>query len=489
MSMCYACFSPNMEMFVPPPHSAKLEIWDTDTCPLRREFHVLDGLFRVVFSPDGKLLASGSEGGKIYIWNVTSLSLEKIIRDHTCLITFIKFSHDSQTFVSVSSDGLLRIWNTITWSVIPTIDGHSSRRLDPMAGVMSVTNDCKLLAFVSGTIQIWDMARSFMEHQVDKPRAEIAFPLIFSEDLKRPSLVSMYECRTLTVRNTSTGMIEKSLELEGFRSRLVGWSHDLSMFAWISERDTIKLGELSSQETKQVLKNQEGEIKRVIFSFDCKYVAFISHRRPNIAIWSVGTGQLLLSIANENQEPEFVTFSHDSRYFAATYLSEVKIWDIGNPPGTAPVKETLSRPQELAGALAFSPNSRLLAVAQGHENHPLDLCIRIWDTSTMTLRETIMTDIVAESLSFNSDASFIKTGRYCLAVRSNDPDCAHAEGGLVTKAKCLGFYLSNDFSWIELHGKKMGYVPADYRKDIDRRHDLCYISERSSPICHNNRLP
>ncbi|KAJ5368806.1 uncharacterized protein N7496_008566 [Penicillium cataractarum] len=430
MTGSFVCFSPNMKMFVPPPENTEIEIWDTDTCSVHQKFHVSDEISKIVFSPDGKLLASGSEGGTICIWNVTSFSLEKTIRDHTSQITFLKFSHDSQTFVSLYFDGRLRIWNTITWSVISTIDGHSSRRFDPMLRVISVTNDCKLLAFVSGTIQIWDMARSLMEHQVDEPRGEVPCPPIFSEDLKRSSLVWIYGGQLTFVRNTSTGTIEKIIELEDCESRIVGWSHDLSMFAWISECDTVKLGELSSEEAKQVLTHQEGIIKGVTFSFDCKYVAFTSDKRPTITIWSVGTGQLLLSIANEHQEPRFVTFSHDSGYLAATYPSEVKIWDIGNPPGIAPVKETLSRPQELAGALTFSHDSRLLAVAHGHADRPLDFCIRILDTSTMIVRETIMTDIVAESLSFNSDASFIKTGRYCLAVRSNDPDCAHAGGTL-----------------------------------------------------------
>ena len=29
----------------------------------------------------------------------------------------------------------------------------------------------------------------------------------------------------------------------------------------------------------------------------------------------------------------------------------------------------------------------------------------------------------------------------------------------------LGFYLSSDFSWIELQGKKMVYIPGDYRRN------------------------
>lgn len=482
-----ACFSPNLNVFVPPPRNGKIELRDTDTHSLRQTFCTGDELSKIAFSPEGEFLASGSEDGTIRIWNVMSPSLERTIRDHTKRIVFIQFSHDSQKFISVSSDGLIYVRDTITWSVIPTIDGQYSRRINP--GVMSVSNDCKLLAFASGTIQIWDRARSPLEHQVDRPLNErSSLPIssenlnpILSEDLKRSFLVSRFGSRTLTIRNTFTGAIEREFELEHFGHLLVGWSHNLSMFAWIPESDTIKIGEISSGQTKQVFKHQEGGIKRAIFSSDCKHVAFISRKRATITIWNVVTGQKLLPIPEKHQEPKFVVFSHDSRYLAAAYPSEVKIWDLGKPIGTVPVKETLSKPLVWAGALAFSHDSRLLAVAQGNEFFHCDLSIRIWDTSTMMLRETITTDTIAKSLSFSSDGSFLKSDRCCISVRSNEPGFTPTGEDIRMRAKRVGFYLSDDFSWIELHGKKMVYIPVEYRKNLDHTGNFFAISRSDHP--------
>jgi WD40 repeat protein len=486
-----ACFSPNLNVFVPPPRNGKIELRDTDTCSLRQTFGTGDELSKIAFSPEGKLLASGSEDGTIRIWNVMSSSLERTIRDHTRRIVFINFSHDSQTFVSVSFDGLIYVRNTITWSVIPTIDGQYSRRINP--GVMSVSNDCKLLAFAGKTIQIWDMARSPLKHQVDQPRTTKNFlPIssknpkpIISEDLKRSSLASVVGSHTLTVRNTSTGAIEREFEFNRLGGLLVGWSHDLSMFAWVTKSGTTKIGKLFSGETKQVFTHLGGPIKRAVFSYDCQNVAFISGREAStsITIWNVVTGQKVLSFPSMYEKPKFVALSHDSRYLAAAYLlSKVKIWDLGKPIGTAPVKEILSKTLEWPGALAFSHDSRLLAVAQGIASFREDSSISIWDTSTMTLRQTIITDTVAESLSFSSDGSFLNTDRCCLVVRSNEPDCTHpGGGGIMMNPKRVGFYFSDDFSWIELHGKKMIYIPADYRRNLDHPKTISAIYRSDHP--------
>jgi WD40 repeat protein len=341
------------------------------------------------------------------------------------------------------------------------------------------------------------MVRSPLEHQVDQPTNQESFlpessknpKPILSEDLKRSSLASRrVGSRTLAIRNTSTGEVERKFELERFGGLLLGWSHDLNMFAWIPESHTIKIGELSSGEIKQVFTHQEGGIKQAIFSFDCKYVALISRIRATITIWNVVTGQMLLSIPNMHQEPKIVEFSHDSRYLAAAYYpSEVNIWDSGKPTGSIPVKETLSKTLVWAGALAFSHDSRLLAVAQAKDYFHLDSSIRIWDTSTMMLRETIITNTHTESLSFSSDGSFLKSDRCCLVVRSNEADCTHIGEGIVVNAKRIGFYFSDDFSWIKLHGKKMIYIPADYRKNLDHTED--FFAEKLFAISRSDHLP
>jgi WD40 repeat protein len=460
-----AYFSPDMELLIPPPSGGKIELWDTATCSPRQMFQLEDPVSMIVFSHDAKLLAAGSESGTIYIWNIASSSLERTIRGHVSEAVFLQFSQDSQTFISASKDGLMKVWNAINWSVIPAIDGQTSRRFNPGLNLMSVSNDSKLLALGSNitvqSIQIWDMERFSQEHRASEPSQRACQP-IFSEDLKRSSSVSASGDLTITVGSTSSGAVEKQLKLGDHTNRLVGWSHDMRFFAWTADDGTTNIGELSSGEIKQILRHPGPRTECVTFSFDGNYLALVGHdKRGPVTIWSMATGQLLLSTANEIQRENGLAFSHDSRFLAVACASDIKIWDIEKAPRTQPVKQAGTDHHRTIFCLAFSHDSGLLAEAKyyAHKSSP---SIDIWSTSTMTLIKTITMEKFIPSLSFNSDDTFLITGGSCVAIRSSPSDPISTGEDLVAKAKYLGYYFRG--SWIELHGKKMVYIPGDYRK-------------------------
>ena len=65
----------------------------------------------VAFSPDGRILASGSVDNSIRLWNVDTEKHIRTLIGHTGQIKSIKFSSDGKTLASCSIDGTILLWN------------------------------------------------------------------------------------------------------------------------------------------------------------------------------------------------------------------------------------------------------------------------------------------------------------------------------------------------------------------------------------------
>lgn len=134
-----------------------IKIWDAKTGELAHtlEGH-LAGISTLAWSPDSKVLATGSDDKLIRLWDIsTGKSMPTPLVGHHNYVYSLAFSPKGNMLVSGSYDEALFLWDVRTARLMRSLPAHS----DPVSGVDFV-RDGTLVASCSsdGLIRIWDTA-------------------------------------------------------------------------------------------------------------------------------------------------------------------------------------------------------------------------------------------------------------------------------------------------------------------------------------------
>ena len=104
-----------------------IRLWDLHTSENRR---TLTGhtqrIVSVAFSPNGRLLASGSADNTVRLWHPHNGTLKSTLRGHTQVVASVAFSPNGQTLASASWDGTIRLWNPQNGEKKKTLTGNTA---------------------------------------------------------------------------------------------------------------------------------------------------------------------------------------------------------------------------------------------------------------------------------------------------------------------------------------------------------------------------
>ena len=72
--------------------------------------HILIGVDSVCFSPDGRMVASGSDDSTVRLWDAETGACVRTLEGHSNVVFSVCFSPDGRRLASSSSDRTVRVW-------------------------------------------------------------------------------------------------------------------------------------------------------------------------------------------------------------------------------------------------------------------------------------------------------------------------------------------------------------------------------------------
>jgi WD40 repeat protein/transcriptional regulator with XRE-family HTH domain len=359
-------------------------------------------ILAVAFSPSGRLLATGTAKGDIWIYQAMSGTPMHICSGHTDGVFSIVFSSDEQIVVSSSDDQTIRIWNVSTGDCLRVLYGHTNR-------VRSVSLSPDDTMLVSGsddeTIRIWEMGtgrclRTLHEQtSQEQPIDFRIWAVAFSFDGKL--LVSGSTDGTICLWETRTWQCLKKLygHVGGVRS--VALRHDGLIIASGGNDQTIRLWNANTGDCFQILQGHRNRIWSVTFSPDGQLLASGSEDQT-VRLWDAYNHLCVKVLQGHTHGVRSVSFNSDARTLASGGDDQtVRIWNIES----GYCLQTLQGYTHRVWAIAFSSDGSMLV--SGSE----DQAIRLWDTNTGYLLHTIQArSHGVRCVAFSSDRRTLASG-------------------------------------------------------------------------------
>jgi WD40 repeat protein len=318
LTYCLA-FSPDGKLLATGDSNRMIALWDPATGQKVRQWSGNeDRVTALAFSPDGKTLASGGADRRVRLWDPTNGKELRPIEGHSLAVHTVAFSPDGKTLASGAGDGTIRFWDWVTGRELQRCeDVQENWRL---GGFRYTPGGKNVVAFTpdafKGEFSLWDVATGTRRSRCG--------------DLQEQILAFAFMPDTKTLAGT------------GIESNIGVW--DLS---------TGKL-------LRRVGKNK-GRIYALAPSPDGKAFAWSAWTGKNygLGLWDALTGKELQSF-DWHEQCGNLTFSPDGAVLVTTSRG-IQLWEVAAGKLVCEWGEHLGG----IGAVAFSPDGTILAVAAG----------------------------------------------------------------------------------------------------------------------------
>jgi WD40 repeat protein len=371
-------------------------LWDIRTANRIRTLRGHTALVRpVAFSPDGCLLASGSEDHTIRLWEVSTGECLKVLQGHTHWVRSVAFSPDGSLLVSGSNDHTIRLWEASTGECLKVLQGHTA-----WVVTMAISPDGHLVASGSEdhTVRLWEVSTGECLKVLQDHTAWV-LAVAFSPDGRL--LASSGDDLAVRFWEISSG--ECIATLQGYSNKVAAVALDPTG-RWIASGGEDGIARVWDASSGQCLKALEGHtnwIFSVAFSPDGLLLASGSNDRT-IRLWEVSTGQCLSILEGHANWVVTVAFSPDGRLVVSGSEDHtIRLWEVS----TGQCLKVLQDHTAWVRSVAFSPDGSLLASASN------DYTIRLWEVSTGECLKVLQGHSTwVRSVAFSPDGRLLVSG-------------------------------------------------------------------------------
>jgi len=363
-----ATFSPDGRIMATGSWDTTIKLWDVQT---QKQIRTLSGhrLFvnDVAFSPDGQLLASASYDMTVKVWDVSTGQEHGTLSGNDRAVACVAFSPDGQMIASGSENNRIRLWNVAGMRAITSFAG-SGRGVDSVA----FSPDGRVLAGAFGgpewgEVRLWELPSG-----------------------KPLGVLRGHKARVSDVAFSSTGSILAS----------ASWDHSIKLWDYAAQREIVTLN------------GHDKEVGCLDFSKDGRLLVSGGFDKV-VCLWDATTHTLIRKLPGHKQEVRTVAFSPNRpTLITGGWDRTVRLWDYrsGEQIGI------FSGFYGTAEAISYSPDGKTLAT--GGPDH----FVRLWNTENWRSSRVLSghSDGIS-SVAFNPQGNLLASGSQDKTIRLWNP--------------------------------------------------------------------
>jgi WD40 repeat protein len=345
----------------------------------------------VAFSPDGKLLATGSYR-QVTIWDLAKVQPVRTLTNVLGTVNDLRFSPDGRLLAVAggqpSAKGDLRLYAVSDWQLVAKLTGH-----DDVVFSVAFHPNGKFLASASfdKTVKIWDLITRRVEHTLTG-HSDFVYAVAFSPDGKwlvsasKDRSVKLVDTETGKSRFTFSGMDQDVLAVAvspdgnhvvsaGFDTALHWWDahsgrrerlqngHSIAVHEICFSKDGKRVVSAGADKTVRIWDGRTGALVRTISAGSIAYAVAISPNGKLIAsgtfdglvrLWDSASGRqlvTLLALPADAEQTDWLAVTPEGYTASSSRFAKEVQWRMAGQIVTAdPVWKALRQPDAVVKA-------------------------------------------------------------------------------------------------------------------------------------------
>ena len=375
-----------------------------------------ENTYVMAFSPDGRLLASSAEDGKVKLWFVNGDGRLREFGEISTIVS-LSFSPDSRLLAAVSIINEVAVWDTRSGRQLLYVQGRGGTSQVKVS--LSFSGDNKLLLANPATgLRLWQVPGGRQLGSLALSQINIPSRVAFGRDGE--TVVSGFPPNQAQVQRVADGRSVARLSNNAccYSTLFLNGIYPLSSVP-VALGPQQRLLALSSSDNGNFESDEDASLitiqdirRQTRASFKLQDQIFSLAFSPDEQLLAAGGKQVYLvntrdrrivqTLEHAKDSVSSLAFSSDGQLLAAASLDGViRLWQVAN----GRLVRELPKQEKAILAIAFSPDNALLATAGA------DQTVRLWQVAGGKLAQTLKGhESIVGALAFSADGTILASG-------------------------------------------------------------------------------